>query len=167
MNIVKWYFYVWTQWASLIHIQGCRGDLNQYTPCREITWQHDTREPRRQHEWPPFVMSIKESGRVGSYFTIVLSSTRYLNGHPWVAQTLSHYTSMKWGKISSNSATVEATKFAGPDKSRMRQYIINAYCNMDQPTWSLIDTGGSHHLRAPNLTSEHSQSSHLVFSTFS
>jgi hypothetical protein len=29
---------------------------------REITWQHETREPQRHHEWPPFVMTIKESG---------------------------------------------------------------------------------------------------------
>jgi hypothetical protein len=29
---------------------------------REITWQNDTHEPRRQHEWPPFMMTIKESG---------------------------------------------------------------------------------------------------------
>jgi hypothetical protein len=31
---------------------------------REITLPHDTREPRRHHEWPPFAMTIKESGRV-------------------------------------------------------------------------------------------------------
>jgi hypothetical protein len=30
---------------------------------------------------------------------------------PWVAQTLSHYTSMKRGKVSSNSSTHEATQF--------------------------------------------------------
>jgi hypothetical protein len=30
---------------------------------------------------------------------------------PWVSQTLSHYTSMKWGKVSSNSSTHEATHF--------------------------------------------------------
>jgi hypothetical protein len=37
------------------------------------------------------------------------------------------YTPVKYGGVSSNSATVEATKFAGPHKSHMRQYIINAY----------------------------------------
>jgi hypothetical protein len=30
---------------------------------------------------------------------------------PWVAQTLSHYTSVKQGKVSSNSSTHEATQF--------------------------------------------------------
>jgi hypothetical protein len=34
------------------------------------------------------------------------------------------YTSVKYGGVSSNSAIVEATKFAGPHKSRMHQYII-------------------------------------------
>jgi hypothetical protein len=33
---------------------------------------------------------------------------------PWVAQTLSHCTPMKRGKVSSNSVTHEATQFAGP-----------------------------------------------------
>jgi hypothetical protein len=30
---------------------------------------------------------------------------------PWVARTLSHCTPMKWGKVSSNSSTHEATQF--------------------------------------------------------
>jgi hypothetical protein len=33
---------------------------------------------------------------------------------PWVAQTLSHFTPVKHGRVSSHSVTVEATKFAGP-----------------------------------------------------
>jgi hypothetical protein len=55
---------------------------------------------------------------------------------------------MKWGKVSSNSAIIEATKFAGPHKSHMRQYIINACCNKAQLTQSLIDTGGGYHIRS-------------------
>jgi hypothetical protein len=55
---------------------------------------------------------------------------------------------MKWGKVSSNSATVEATKFAGNYKSHMRQYIINACCNRAQPMQSLIDIGGGYHLHS-------------------
>jgi hypothetical protein len=63
--------------------------------------------------------------RTGFYLALVPSSMWYLNGHLWVARTLSHYTSMKRGKVSSNSTTVEATKFVGPHKSCMCQYIIN------------------------------------------
>jgi hypothetical protein len=32
---------------------------------------------------------------------------------------------VKYSGVSSNSVTIEATKFAGPYKSHMRQYIIN------------------------------------------
>jgi hypothetical protein len=46
-------------------------------------------------------------------------------GSPWVAQTLSQCTSMKLGEVLSNSVTIEATKFVGPHKSRMCQYVIN------------------------------------------
>jgi hypothetical protein len=68
--------------------------------------------------------------------------------HPWVARTLFHCTSVKQGKVLSNSAIVEATKFVRPHKSRMRQYIINACFNGAQPTWSLIDIGGGYHLQS-------------------
>jgi hypothetical protein len=54
-------------------------------------------------------MTIKESGRVlprpSSVFHVKTST-----GSPWVARTLSLLSSMKRGKLSSNSATVEATK---------------------------------------------------------
>jgi hypothetical protein len=86
---------------------------------REITWEHDTREPRRHHEWPPFTMTIKESGQILPHPSACLPRDN-LNGHLWVAHTLSQCTSVKQGKVSSNTATVEATKFVGPHKSHMR-----------------------------------------------
>jgi hypothetical protein len=110
---------------------------------RKITWQHDTREPRRHHEWPPFAMTIKEFG-TRSYITLVSSSM----WSPWVTWTLSLLSSVKRGKVSSNSATIEATKFVGSHKSHMRQYIINDCCNRAQPMRSLIDTGRGYHLRS-------------------
>jgi hypothetical protein len=69
-------------------------------------------------------------------------------GSPWVARTLSLLSFVKRGKVSSNSVTNEATKFAGPHKSHMLQYIINACCNRAQPMRSLIDTSGGYHLRS-------------------
>jgi hypothetical protein len=51
-------------------------------------------------------------------------TTRYRDGHPWVAHALSHFTPVRYGRIASVSVTHDATKFAGPHKSRMRQYII-------------------------------------------
>jgi hypothetical protein len=49
---------------------------------------------------------------------------RYLDGHLWMAPTLSLLSSIKYGGVSCNLVTVEATKFVGPHKSYMRQYII-------------------------------------------
>jgi hypothetical protein len=112
---------------------------------REITWQHDTREPQRQHKWPPFVMTIKRLGQVLPHPSAVFHA-KTSTGSPWVDRTLSHCTSVKWGKLLSNSATVEAIKFVGPHNSHIHQYIINACCNGAQLTWSLIDTGGDYHL---------------------
>jgi hypothetical protein len=86
--------------------------------------------------------------RTESYLTLVPSSMRYLDGYLWVARTLFHYTSMKRAKVSSNSTTIETTKFAGLHKSRIRQYIINACWNMVQPTQSLIDTSEGYCLRS-------------------
>jgi hypothetical protein len=42
---------------------------------------------------------------------------------PWVAQTLSHCTPAKWGKVLSNPLTHKATKVWGFLMSRMCQYI--------------------------------------------
>jgi hypothetical protein len=51
----------------------------------------------------------------------------------------------RYGGIASILATYAATKFAGPHKSHMRQYIINA-CSFKQKMQALIDTGGGYHL---------------------
>jgi hypothetical protein len=61
------------------------------------------------------------------------------------------YTSMRYGRISSVSATHDATKFARPHKSHMRQYIIKSLFNRAQPMRALINIGGGYHLGASNL----------------
>jgi hypothetical protein len=100
-----------------------------------------------QNEWPPFTMTIKELGPnpTSSYCRLPCDN---LDGHPWVVQILSQCTSMKRGNVSFNSVIVEATKFVGPYKSRMCQYIINACCSRAQPMWSLINSGGWYHIRS-------------------
>jgi hypothetical protein len=55
---------------------------------RKITLQHDTCEPRRHHEWPPFTMTIKESGLVLPRPTAYLPCDN-LDRHLWVAHILS------------------------------------------------------------------------------
>jgi hypothetical protein len=109
---------------------------------RELTWQHDTCGSRRHHEWPPFVMTIKESGRVLHHPSACLPHDNSM-GIRWWTVHLSWCTSIRQGKVSSNLAIIEAAKFAGPNKSRMRQYIVNA-CY----TWPLINTGGDYHLQS-------------------
>jgi hypothetical protein len=76
---------------------------------------------------------------------------------PWVAQTLSHYTSVKWGKVSSNSSTHEATQF-GNSICPVCVSTFKCLFNMAQSTRALIDTGGGYHLKALNFISDHSSS---------
>jgi hypothetical protein len=75
----------------------------------------------------------------------------------WVTRTLSHYTSVKRGKVSSNSSTHEATQFVD---SICPVCVSTFKClfNRAQPTQALIDTGGGYHLEAPNFRSDHSSS---------
>jgi hypothetical protein len=96
--------------------------------------------------------TIKESGQVllrpSAIFHAYISTNTL-----WVAQTLSYCTPIKRGKVSSNSVTHEVTKFAGPHKSRMCQYVIKCLLIRTQPTWSLIDTCGGYHLGDSDLRS--------------
>jgi hypothetical protein len=66
---------------------------------REITWQHNTREPHRYHEWPPFALTIKESSR--AYRTLVSSSTQ--KPHRVVRGWIEHYPNViyevQWGVV--------------------------------------------------------------------
>jgi hypothetical protein len=76
---------------------------------------------------------------------------------PWVAQTLSHYTSVKWGKVSSNSSAHEATQF-GDSICPVCVSTFKCLFNRAQLTQALIETGGGYHLGAPNIRSDHSPS---------
>jgi hypothetical protein len=87
---------------------------------------------------------------------------------PWVAHALSHFTPIRYGRISSVSAAHGATHFAGPIKSRMRQYTTQTY-SLGPNDWSLNDTCRGYHLEALNFRSDHSSSflsSILLFSLF-
>jgi hypothetical protein len=54
----------------------------------KITWQHDTHEPWRHHEWLPFAMTIKESGLVLRHPSAVFHA-KTSSGSPWVTRKLS------------------------------------------------------------------------------
>jgi hypothetical protein len=75
------------------------------------------------HKWPQFTTTIIESSR--AHCTLV----QVFHAIPHQASVGGTHTipksPVKYSGVSSNSATVEATKFAGPSKSHMYQYIIN------------------------------------------
>jgi hypothetical protein len=102
-------------------------------------------------------MTIKESSR--THLNLVHVFHAYASADtPWVAHALSLILSMRYGRVSSNSATDEANKFAGPQKSHMRQYTTQSLFIRTQPVHALIDTGGGYHHGAPNFISDHSSS---------
>jgi hypothetical protein len=76
---------------------------------------------------------------------------------PWVAHALSHFTSVRYGRIASISAAHGATQFGGSIcpicVSTFKCLFIRT-----QPTWALNDSGGGYHLGAPNIRSDHSPS---------
>jgi hypothetical protein len=72
---------------------------------------------------------------------------------------------MKYSGVLSNSATIEATKFAGPHKLYMRQYIINLV-HRGQTISPQLTQAGATTFEAPNMKIDHSQLSRPVFSTF-
>jgi hypothetical protein len=79
-------------------------------PCRgtNLTIWH------MQARWAPRVVTIhdmtKKSGRILPHPSVVFHA--YASVHtPWVARTLSRYTSVKRGKVTSNSSTHKATQF--------------------------------------------------------
>jgi hypothetical protein len=82
---------------------------------RVITWQHNTHRPRRHPEWQQFMTTIKESSR--AHLTQVHVFHAYASADTlWMAHALSRVSSMRCGRLSSNSVTVKASKFAGSHK---------------------------------------------------
>jgi hypothetical protein len=83
-----------------INSQSCKG-IN-------LTTRHT--QARRAPRVATIHDVTKKSGRVLPHPSPVFHTYASLDT-PWVARTLSHYTSVKWGKVSSNSSTHEVTQF--------------------------------------------------------
>jgi hypothetical protein len=76
---------------------------------------------------------------------------------PWVAHALSHFTSVRYGRIASISAAHDATQFG----DSICPVCINTFkClfNWAQPTQTLINSGRGYNLEVLNITSDHSPS---------
>jgi hypothetical protein len=76
---------------------------------------------------------------------------------PWVAYALPHFTSVRYGRIASVSAAHDATQF-GDSICSVCVSTFKCLSIQTQPTRALIDTGGSYHLEASNIISDHSPS---------
>jgi hypothetical protein len=76
---------------------------------------------------------------------------------PLVAHALSHYTSVRYGRIASISAAHDATQF-GDSICLIGVSTFKCLFIRTQPTRALINMGGGYHLEAPNIRSDHSPS---------
>jgi hypothetical protein len=83
-----------------INSQPCKG-INQIT-------QHT--QARRAPRVATIHNVIKKPGQVLPHPSVVFHAYASADT-PWVARILSHCTPVKWGKVSSNSSTHEATQF--------------------------------------------------------
>jgi hypothetical protein len=75
----------------------------------------------------------------------------------WVAHALSHFTSIRYGRIASVSAAHDATQF-GDFICPICVSTFKCLFNMAQPMRALIDTCGGYNLEALNFRSDHSSS---------
>jgi hypothetical protein len=85
---------------------------------------------------------------------------------PWVAHGLSHFTSVRYGRIDSVSAAHDATQF-GDSICPVCVSTFKYLFSKAQLTRALIDTGVGYHLGAPILDQITPLPSHPVFSIFS
>jgi hypothetical protein len=98
----------------------------------------------------------KESGRVLPHPSAIFHAYASANT-TWVARTLSHYTPVKRGKVSSNSLTHKATKF-GDSICVVCISTFTCLFIQTQPMRALTDTGGGYQLGASNFRSDNSSS---------
>jgi hypothetical protein len=76
---------------------------------------------------------------------------------PWLAHSLFHFTSVRYGRIASVSAAHDATQFGD---SICPVCISTFMCLFiqTQPAWALVDTCGGYHLESQNIRLDHSPS---------
>jgi hypothetical protein len=134
-------------------------------PCKSInltthhTWATEATRVAIVHD------VIKESGWVLPHPSVVFHAYASIDT-PWAAQTMSHCTPVKRGKVSSILSTHEATKF-GDSICPVCVSTFKCLFIRDQPTRPLTDTGEGNHLRDQNFRLDHScsfSSSILPFS---
>jgi hypothetical protein len=125
-------------------------------PCKGIyltTWH-------TQGQRAPRVATIHDEVKetIRAHLTLVHVFQAYASaGTLWVAHALSHFTSVRYGRIASVSAAHKATQF-GDSICPVCVSTFKCLFIQTQPTWALIDTGGGYHLEVLNIRSDHSPS---------
>jgi hypothetical protein len=126
-------------------IAETRANLNL---ARVITRQHDTRRPKGHHRWQLFTTTIKESSR--AHLTLVHVFHAYASvDTPWTAHALSRVSPVRYGRVSSNSATVKASKFVRPHK-----ILYAPVHNSNLLIWARWSVLNRHRWRLPPWCSE-------------
>jgi hypothetical protein len=125
-------------------------------PCKDInlTTQHTLAQ--RAPRVATIHNEVKETIR--AHLTLVHVFHAYASTDtPWVAHALSHYTSIRYGRIASVSTGHDATQF-GDSICPVCVCTFKCLFIQTQPTRALTDTGGGYHLEALNIRSDHSPS---------
>jgi hypothetical protein len=124
-------------------------------PCKGINLTIQHMQAQRHHEWQPFTTWSKS--RAGSYLTLVPSSTRMpRQTHRGWPDTIPYNIHKEVGY----RLTRRHAKLLSLGIPYVPYAPVHFKClfNRAQPTRALIDTGGSYHLGAPNIRSDHSSS---------
>jgi hypothetical protein len=99
---------------------------------------------------------VKETIRV--HLTLVHIFHMYASTDTsWVTHALSHFTSLRYGRIVFVSVAHDVTQL-GDFICLVCISTFKYLFNRAQPTWALINTGGGYHLEALNIRSDHSPS---------
>jgi hypothetical protein len=127
-------------------------------PCKGINLTIWHMQVRRAPRVATIHDMTKKLGRVLPRLSVVFHAYASA-GTPWVAQTLSNYTCVKWSEVRYRP-TPRHTKLLSLGIPCVSYALVHFKClfNMAQPTRALIDAGRGYHLRALNIKSDHSSS---------
>jgi hypothetical protein len=125
-------------------------------PCKGINLTTRHTQARRTPRVATIHDKVKETIRI--HLTLVHVFHAYASADtPWVTHALSHFTSVRYGRIASILAAHYATQF-GDSICPVCVSTFKCLFNRAQPMRALIDIGGGYRLGAPNIISDHSPS---------
>jgi hypothetical protein len=135
---------------AFIHNRGCRGDSNQIgNIAREITWR-----TTKANEWPPFAMTIKESGWI-----LPRSSAIFHAKASWAVRVW-HDTipsEQPYNEVSYHPTQRPSSYLAsGGLLPICASTQVKCLFQGAQPTLSLVDTGGGYHHWSSKFMIHHS-----------